>query len=116
MMTVEGATSAIDPTRKKRPPKGPEGHSLSGTSPENARRKLAACEALLAAVKIALSSSLRREIHEAIYSAWRNSPVIPRWAHKNAAVNSAINSSAAYAFSLKRLLRSRSRRDFAPVQ
>jgi hypothetical protein len=51
---------------KKRPPKGPEGHSLSCTSLENARRKFAACEALLAAVKIALSSSLRREIHEAM--------------------------------------------------
>jgi len=64
---------------KKRPPKrGREGHSLSCTCPENARRKFAACEALLAAVKIALSSCLRREIHEAMYSAWRSSPRIPR--------------------------------------
>src|ERR1700680_1265464 len=82
-------------SRRKGPRRGLEGQSLSCTSPENARRKFAACEALLAAVKIALSSSVRREIHDAMYSACRNSPLIPRWAQRNAAVSSAISSSAA---------------------
>jgi hypothetical protein len=54
--------------KRQGPRRGParNDHSLSCTSPENARRKFAAWEALLAAVKIALSSSLRREIHDAM--------------------------------------------------
>ena len=62
---------------------------------ENDRRELAACDALLAALKIARSSWRNRSSQISTYPTCRSWPVIPRWAHRNAAVNSATNSSAA---------------------